>query len=190
MIILRGEDKIKRDSAQRHDGLTFMHSMSSAAHPPILSMDSPKRRQLAVSLAYRVGTESASSQIAHWIALMCEDIAATLTPILGKSCIAIVYQRSLHLTGSVHPWLSHLYDRIWATMDLLQLKSLLGLQSSRDAAAAGCTLLQTIRDLLANLMGASTTERLLHSVWDRFYSGPTSRNEGAPVISSSATSNF
>lgn len=188
MSILRGEDKTRRDSAQRHDGLIFMQSMSSAAHPSVLSMDSPKRRQLAVSLAYRVGTESASSQIAHWIALMCEDIAATLTPILGKSCIAVVYQRSLHLTGSVHPWLSHLYNRIWASMDLLQLKSLLGQQSSRNAAAAGCTLLQIIRDLLANLIGTSTTERLLHLVWDRFYSGPTLRNEGTLVKSSSASS--
>jgi len=188
MLILRGEDRRHIDSAQRHEAQIFMHVMNSAARPPVLSMDSPKKRQLAVSLAYRVGTESASAQIAQWIALMCEEIAVTLTPVLGKSCIANVYQRSLHLTGSVHPWLMHLYDRIRSTMDLSQLKSVLGQQSSGNAAAAGCALLQVIRDLLASLIGASTTERLLHSVWAHFYSGPTSRNEGSAVMVSGATS--
>ena len=184
MFISTGELKRKFDSTRRRDGPTPTLGSSCANYPHVLSMDSPKRRQLAVSLAYRVGRESAPLQIAQWIVLMCEEIGASLMPVLGQSCIATIYQRSLHLTGSAHPWLSHLHDRIQATMDLSRLRLVLGQQSSSNAAAGGCTLLQVIRDLLASLIGASMTERLLQSVWEHFYSGPTSPDKGARFMSS------
>ena len=188
MYIMTGELKGKFDGIHRNDGPALMLGTSCANYPNVLSMDSPKRRQLAISLAQRVGVESAPVQIAHWIALMCEEIAAAVAPILGQGCIATLYQRSLHLTGSVHPWLSHLHDRIQATMDLSQLKSVLGQQSSGNAAAGGCALLQVFRDLFASLIGAPMTDQLLHSVWAHFYSGPTSRGKGAWIRPSGANS--
>ena len=188
MYNLTGELKGKFDGIHRSDGSALTLGTSCTNFPSVLSMDSPKRRQLAISLAYRVGKESAPVQIAHWIALMCEEIATTLVPVLGQGCIAAVYQRSLHLTGSVHPLLSHLHERIRATMDVSKLKSVLGQQSSGHAAAGGCALLQVIRDLLASLIGAPMTERLLHSVWAQFYSGPTSPGKGARIGPSGANS--
>lgn len=178
MLILTAGPESNFDSTYRPTGFPGTRSPIRASHSLVVSMDSPKRRQLAVSLAHRVGEESAAVQIAHWIVLMCEEIATTLAPVLGRSCVVAVYHRSLYLTGSVHPWLSHLHDRIRASMDLLQLKSVLGQQSSGNAAAGGCALLQGIRDLLAGLIGGATTERLLHSVWGHFYSGPSLRIDG------------
>ena len=187
MFILTGALEGKFDSTHRCDGPARTLGSTCANYPHVLSMDSPKRRQLAVSLAYRVGKESAPVQIAQWIALMCEEIGASLMPVLGQPCIATIYQRGLHLTGSAHPWLSHLHDRIQATMDLSRLRLVLGQQTSSNAAAGGCTLLQVIRDLLASLIGAPLTERLLHSVWAHFYSGPTSPDKDARFMGSVVT---
>jgi len=186
MLTLTTEASSKFDGTQSQPLLSGMHRSCRPSHPPVLSMDSPKKRQLAVSLAHRVGMESASVQIAQWIVSMCEEIVTTLAPVLGSSCVIAVYHRALHLTGSTHHWLSHLHDRIRATMDLSQLKSVLGLQSSGNAAAGGCALLQGMRDLLASLIGSTTTERLLHSVWDHFYSGPSLRIRGPRVAAADA----
>lgn len=182
MSILTAEVESKFDGTCRDTEPPSVRHARRVPHPPVTPMDSPKRRQLVVSLASRVGTESASTQIAHWIALMCEEIAATLAPILGRACVAAVYHRSLHLTGATYPWLSHLHDRIRASMDLTQLKTALAQQSSSNAAASGCALLQGIRDLLASLIGAATTERLLHSVWEHFYSGPSLRGSDLRIV--------
>ena len=147
-----------------------------------LSMDSPKRPRLTVVMAQRFGQESAPAQIAHWITLMFEELDAALMPLLGAHGVATVYQRGLHLTAAAHPWLVTSHDRTQHGMDLAHLTSVLGQQSSGNAAAGGCALLQMVRDVLASVIGAALTERLLHPVWERFCGGPAPLNRGAAAL--------
>ena len=82
--------------------------------------------------------------------------------------MAALGQRSLHLASSRHGWLAApqaATPAATATLDAAKLAALLGTRHSHDAAAAGNFILQTFRDLLASLIGATLTEQLLRKVW-------------------------
>lgn len=144
-----------------------------------LAMDSPKRRRLAVVMAQRFAQESAPAPIAHWITSMFEELDAALVPLLGAHSVAAIYRRGLHLTAVAHPWLVASREHAPHGMDLAHLTSVLGQQSSGNAATAGCALLQAMRDVLAGVIGAAPTEQLLHPVWERFCGGPARLSRGA-----------
>ena len=131
---------------------------------------------MAAPLAHRVGTDADATQIADAIVATWQEVDEALTPIIGQRGVAALYRRSLHLTGSVHPWLSNALEGVQTGMDLTALKSVLVLQSRAAVAAAGSHLLQTFYDLLANLIGSSLTERLLRSVWATSLSGPPAQD--------------
>ena len=161
-------------SRVRSSGLAPGRATGSAP----LSTGSPKRSRLAEVMAQRFAQESAPAQIAHWITLMFEDLDAALVPLLGPHGVVAAYQRGLHLAAAAHPWLVSSRDRAPDGMDLAHLASVLGQQSSGNAAAGGCALLQMVRDVLASVIGAALTERLLHPVWERFCGGPARLNRG------------
>jgi hypothetical protein len=50
-------------------------------------------------------------------------------------------------------------------IDAAALKAAFAQQTSSDARNAGNSLMQAFHELLTSLVGASLTERLLHSVW-------------------------
>jgi hypothetical protein len=54
-----------------------------------------------------------------------------------------------------------------AAVDPSALKAALEQQAAEEAAAGGLALFQSFHDLLASLIGASLTGRLLQSVWAR-----------------------
>ena len=137
---------------------------------------SQEDRRIGAALAHRVGDDASAAQIAEAMVSIWQGIEAALSPVIGKRGVAGLYERSLHLCGLSHPWLAAMHEGVQTTMDLPALKSALSQQSSANAAAASSTLLQTVYQLLANLIGASLTERLLHSVWDRLSSGLPSQD--------------
>jgi type II secretory pathway component PulK len=102
---------------------------------------------------------------------MWRDIEAALSPVIGPRGIAALYQRSLHLAGADHPWLSAAYEGALQPGDFSALRATLSRQSVADAAAAHAAMLQIFRDLLDNLIGRSLTQRLLQAVWDQPSSG-------------------
>jgi len=116
-------------------------------------------------LAQRAENGADAAHIADAIVLIWQAIDAALHPILGQRGVASLYKRSLHLAGSVHPWLAGIQEGIPTSLDLAALKSAIEQQSSFDAAAGSGALLQTFYELLASLVGPLLTGQLLRSVW-------------------------
>ncbi len=132
--------------------------------------------RLAASLARGDDTDRTAAQIADTVAAACCAIDAALTPIIGHRGVAALANRSLHVAARAHPWLRGALEVAPADMDPALLESLLRAQTRADAAGGGAAFLQTFHELLASLVGASLTERLLRSVWIQFLSVPTSQD--------------
>ncbi len=103
------------------------------------------------------------------------DVDAALSPIIGQRGVAALYRRSLDLVRADHPCLVAVYDAAFERDEFLALQAVLARQESSDAAGANDALLQTFCDLLTTLIGASLTERLLQTVWDKHRSGDAAR---------------
>ena len=108
----------------------------------------------------------AAAAFATW-----RNIEAALSPIIGLGGVSALYRRSVYLSRESFPFLAVLYDGALGPSDFAALQLVLSRQSSKDAAAASGTLLQTFHDLLTNLIGESLSERLLKSIWDSPSSG-------------------
>ena len=98
-----------------------------------------------------------------WLAV---DMA--LSPILGRRGVAALYDRSLHLSAATHSWLVGAQQESDSVLDTAPLQSVLAQQSDANAAAGARAVLENFQELLASLVGASLTGRLLRSVWTAF----------------------
>lgn len=130
-----------------------------------MQSDRSPHRRLTAPLAGRVEDHSSAEQIAAACGALWLALFAALSPIIGPRGVTALGQRSLHLTSAAHPWLAARDSGGAALPDPTLLMSTLAQRSSDEAAAAGNTFLQTFRELLATLIGASLTERLLRTVW-------------------------
>lgn len=143
-------------------------------------MESEESRRIAVALVHRAGNGADAAQIADTIVSTWQAIDVALTPIVGQLGVAMLYKRSLHLTGPIHPWLKGgSREDGQAVIDLAALKSVLAQQSSTSAATGGAVLLHTFHELLTSLVGPSLTERLLRPVWADFLSGPSAQDNSS-----------
>ncbi len=127
--------------------------------------DSSSRRQAGAPLAWRLAGNSSAADVAAACGALWLEMDAALSPIIGARGVAALGQRSLHLAGARHGWLAAHQSAAPATLDAAQFVALLGTRSSLEAVAAGNLFLQTFRDLLASLIGATLTEQLLRKVW-------------------------
>ena len=114
---------------------------------------------------------TAEEAVATW-----RDIGAALGPVIGQGGVAALYGRSLRLCASTHPWLADLHGADRSPMDLAALQSVLARQDAAAAAAGGAAVFLIFRELLASLVGASLTERLMRSVGTRFPTAPLSQS--------------
>lgn len=136
--------------------------------PPVPLDD---RDRITEFLQGKVAAGASARQVADAVAEALQGIDEELTPVIGQRGVAALYKRALHLATQAHPWLPVAQEGIRAAMDLGALTTGLAQRESPDAAAAGAALLQTFHELLARLIGASLTERLLRPVWATFLSG-------------------
>lgn len=127
--------------------------------------DSTSRRQVQAPLAWRISDDSTAAEIAAACGALWLELHAALSPIIGPRGVSALGQRSLHLVSAAHPWLPSRQPGRPDHLDAAWFVSLLAQRSSGDAAAAGNGFLQTFRELLSSLIGASLTERLLRTVW-------------------------
>ena len=147
-------------------------------------MESPHHPSASDALklpADRIGGTASvvASIVASWV-----EIDAALTPIIGQQGVTALYKRSVHLTARTHPWLAAVLDSSSsdssagsdAGADMDALRIVFQRQNATVASAAGETLLRTFFELLTSLIGASLTERLLHSVWANFLSDPSKQD--------------
>ncbi len=103
--------------------------------------------------------ELAESAVAVW-----REIDESLKPVFGSVGVSALYNRSLEVTRVDFPWLGSAQHDALAVMDLAALRRTLLQQRAVDAAAASSALLLAFWQLLASLVGASLTDRLLGSV--------------------------
>lgn len=103
--------------------------------------------------------------MADAVAAVWREVDLALHPIIGHRGVLALYNRSLKLAAARHPWLADAHPGALAAIDASALRAALARQPAAEARAAGEALLQGFRDLLASLIGASLTDRLLGSVW-------------------------
>jgi hypothetical protein len=94
------------------------------------------------------------------------DVWSALSPIIGTAGVAALFQRSLYLRMAEYPWLANVSGPP-PHGDFNTLRRELSQQTKTDAAAANDALLQSLAQILGNLIGASLTTRLLQPVWEK-----------------------
>ena len=134
-----------------------MASTSAPARP----WPEPLDRRLAAHGDVDAG-EVADAVLAVW-----HEIDQALHPIIGQRGVAALYDRSLALASTRHPWLASGHPVAPDAIDPSALYAALVNQPPAEAAAGGSALLQVFRDLLSSLIGTSLTDRLLREVWPR-----------------------
>ena len=107
------------------------------------------------------GSQAADAALAQW-----RRVEAELSPILGAAGVAALYRRSLHQLRDAHPALAAVHDASPAVADFEPLHHALAKQTQADAATTHRALMQVFRDLLAGLIGAPLSERLLQPARD------------------------
>jgi hypothetical protein len=122
-------------------------------------------------LASRVESGADSKQIAAAVLAIWEEIDDALTPIVGPLGLVALYRRTVHLVAAQHPWMAGRDEGVLTDTDPAVLKSVLARRSSAEAEAGGNAFLNTFHELLASLIGASLTARLLRSAWEPPSSG-------------------
>jgi hypothetical protein len=113
-----------------------------------------------------VASDADAPQLAEAVGALWLEINAALHPIIGQRGVAALYHRSLALTAPARPCLAPLLaPTLPASLDPAALQAVLARLDAAEAAATGCALFDTFRALLASLVGAALTDRLLHAVW-------------------------
>jgi hypothetical protein len=130
-----------------------------------MPLKSQEDRRWPAPLADRVSDGADAEQVADAIVAIWLEIDQALHPIIGRRGVAALYNRSLHLTAVAHPWLAIDQPAAPAAVDPSGLRAALVKQPACEAAVGGSAIIQTFHELLASLVGASLTDRLLRSVW-------------------------
>ena len=108
--------------------------------------------------------DTEAGQVADAAVQTWRAVDAALSPIIGQRGVAALYKRSLVLARTQHPWLAAVHEDTRPPGDFTPLHAALARQPGLAAAAAQEALLQIYRDVLAQLIGAPLTERLLRSI--------------------------
>ena len=111
---------------------------------------------------------SADAVVSSW-----EDIQQAIAPVIGARGVAALYERSLHLTRTQHPWMVAVSEPTKLEMNLAALKTLLLQQDGATAAAGGTAHMQKFYEVLSTLIGPSLSDGLLRFIWEKSTNGPT-----------------
>lgn len=93
------------------------------------------------------------------------EIYAALIPVIGRSGVSAIYQRSLSQTRQTYPWLSELGDIREPHRSLQRLSTELAAQNHFVARAANSLLRRHFRESLSRLLGQNLMALLWHPDW-------------------------
>jgi hypothetical protein len=130
-----------------------------------MPLESPQGPRWPEPLASRLGADAGVEQVVDTIMAIWREIEQALNPIVGQHGVAALFNRSLKLVAATHPWLVAGRGGALDAVDPSALRALLLQQPAATAADGGAALFRSFHDLLASLVGAPLTNRLLHSVW-------------------------
>jgi len=123
------------------------------------------REVIRMTLTQRAGALPDANATAEATASTWRMMATQLSPVIGTRGLDVLFNRALHQTSAVFPWLAVAVDRGGSASPLPSLMVCLTGQQTAVATEAGYTLLLTFTELLATLIGESLTTRLLAPVW-------------------------
>lgn len=123
------------------------------------------REAIRRKLAKCTGEAPNAGAIAEATLSTWHQVAARLSPVIGERGTDALLSRSVHLTGNAYPWLAMAGDQADQESRLAAIKTRLAGCETDTATEASYTLFTTFVELLAALIGASLTERLLGPVW-------------------------
>ena|ERR1700676_4247291 len=128
-------------------------------------------RRIQATIAEVAANAEDAGRVADVAASTWRQLNAVLSPVIGPGGVTALYQRSLYMTRSAYPCLAAVREDALRPGEFVGLQLVLSQQTSGYIVAANGALLQTFCDLLASLIGASLTERLLRSVRNLSSSG-------------------
>ncbi|MDB6156776.1 MAG: hypothetical protein JWO04_482 [Gammaproteobacteria bacterium] len=123
-----------------------------------------------------VQAQTDTEQLADAAVATWHDVWIALSPVIGAAGVVALFQRSVFLRMAEYPWLANVIDPPPAGQ-FNSLRRELSLQKRVDAAAANAALLQSLAQILGNLIGSSLTTRLLQPVWEKH--GRTTQDKSA-----------
>ncbi len=133
-------------------------------------------QRIQASLAKLAEDGADARQIAERATCIWQSVDSALSPVIGKMGVVALFNRSVYLTRTAHPWLSAVQVIALDGDDFAALETTLSQQSVSDAASAIDALLQNFYDLLTRLIGESLTQRLLRSVWEHPSTGDAAQD--------------
>jgi hypothetical protein len=110
-------------------------------------------------------SRAASDELAPMLLGTWRLIDAALVPVIGAGGARALYERSLQLAVSAHPWLGASDGGALAARDAAAWRAVLAAQDTVEATNACGALLLAADRLLAGLVGPSLAQRLLQPVW-------------------------
>lgn len=137
-------------------------------------MDSDNKARAAPRAVTRIGEDPGMTAAVEAILATLSEIAEALTPIIGEHGVAALFQRGVFLCASRYPHLADLpgtKSTPTTGLDLAALRSALLLHDSDTLRSCGSDLFKTLHQLLASLIGASLSERLLRCAWENSLCG-------------------
>jgi hypothetical protein len=123
------------------------------------------REVIRTTLTQRAGPIPDANSTAEATASTWRMMATQLAPVIGTRGLDALFNRALHRTSAVFPWLAVSVDRGGSASPLPSLMVCLTGQHTAVATEASYMLLLTFTELLATLIGESLTTRLLAPVW-------------------------
>lgn len=112
----------------------------------------------------RYAKDATAIQIADAASATWRDINVVLSPIIGQKGVVALVKRSLHLQHPHYPVLKAIHGSKILPGDFPALHAILIKETNVNAALINDALLNTFYELLTNLIGATLTHQLLHSV--------------------------
>ncbi len=106
------------------------------------------------------GADDVARSLRTW-----ERLAAHLSPLIGEAGFCALYGRAVRLVIPLHPCLTPGVSSQPIHLLLSTLKENLASIDPVNAGQANSTLLDTFTKLLAGLIGAALTTRLLNTAW-------------------------
>lgn len=119
-------------------------------------------QQLIMGLDNPDAEKMVDTAIERW-----EQMATHIISIIGEGGFESLYARSVHLTQLTFPWLLAVNLPPVANQRFADLKASLQGQSTALAKEANQLLLITYTGILASLIGAHLTTRILHLAWGK-----------------------
>jgi hypothetical protein len=111
-------------------------------------------------------------EVAHVMDATWREIGTALEPIIGKRGAAALLQRCIHLNLDALPWLADALPPVDRPAEAEPLNAVLAKRSRDEGTSAGGALLRTLHQQLANMIGVSLTDRLLHRIAANLSSSP------------------